>query len=411
MPPPFDSLTGNHHRIDPEFLMTTSVSPRTLLGIQAAACRSGFTLVELLVVIAIIATLIGLLLPAVQGARESARRVQCQNNLKQIGLAIYGFESVHKRFPSPRTAPDWQVGTTVQRSYTSYQGVAQAHKTGFYSVHIWLLPHMEQAQITDQIKFNQAQMKLMNGSNNNFAAYSQVIPTFLCPSDGNRGRLATENSYRANVGGSTPYGGAQSTSRQDLHTASSSDGFPVTGNGAFQPFKRLKATDITDGLSKTAFFAERTMGSGLNSATTMPTKSDFITMPGRTNSPVPRNTMMRQCESASPTITNLNFTGAGRWPVGDNWSNGWPFSGYDATQYNHVAPPNWQGWDCGNWSAISDTPGEHAIVSARSQHPGVVNVLFGDAGVVAISEIVDLAVWRAIGTRAAEPGETAGYSR
>ena len=373
--------------------------------------QRGFTLVELLVVIAIIAILIGLLLPAVQSARESARRVQCQNNLKQIGLALYGYESVHKRFPSPRSAPDWQVGTSLQRSYTSYQGVARTHKTGFYSVHIWILPHMEQTQITDQIKFNQAQMKRMDGTNNNFAAYSQVIPTFLCPSDPNRGRLATENSYRANVGGSTPYGGAQSTSRQDLHTAGSSDGFPVSGNGAFQPFKRLKATDITDGMSKTAFFAERTMGSGLNSATTMPTKSDFITMPGRTNSPVPRNTMMRQCQSANPTITNLNFTGAGRWPVGDMWSNGWPFSGYDSTQYNHVAPPNWEGWDCGNWSAISDTPGEHAIVSARSEHGGVVNVLFGDGGVVAVSDDVDLAVWRAMGTRSAEPGEAAGYTR
>jgi type II secretory pathway pseudopilin PulG len=372
---------------------------------------TAFTLVELLVVIAIIATLIGLLLPAVQGARESARRIQCQNNLKQIGIALYGYESANKRFPSPRSAPDWKVGSSVQASYTNYQAVTRLDETGFYSVHIWLLPHLEQAQITDQIKFNQAQMKLMDSTNNNFAAYSQVIPTFLCPSDPNRGRLATENSYRANVGGSTPYGGAQSTSQQNVHTATSSDGFPVSGNGAFQPFKRLKAKDIADGMSKTAFFAERTMGSGVNSATAMPTKSDFITMPGRTNSPVPRTTMMRQCESATPAITNLNFTGAGRWPVGDNWSNGWPFSGYDATQYNHVAPPNWRGWDCGNWSAISDTPGEHAIVSARSQHPGVVNVLFGDSGVVAVADDVDLGVWRAMGTRTAEPGETTGFTR
>jgi prepilin-type N-terminal cleavage/methylation domain-containing protein len=372
---------------------------------------TGFTLVELLVVIAIIATLIGLLLPAVQGARESARRIQCQNNLKQIGIALFGYESVQKRFPAPRTAPDWQVGNSVQASYTNYQSVTRLDKSGFYSVHIWILPHMEQTQVTDQIKFNQAQMKLMDSTNNNFAAYSQVIPGFLCPSDGNRSRLATENSYRANVGGSTPYGGSQSTSRQDLHTASSSDGFPVSGNGAFRPFKRLKASDFSDGISKTAFFAERTMGSGVNSATTMPTKSDFITMPGRTNAPVPRQTMMNQCQSAAPTVTNLNFTGAGRWPVGDSWSNGWPFSGYDATQYNHVAPPNWSGWDCGNWSAIADTPGEHAIVSARSQHPGAVNVLFGDSGVVAVSDDVDLGVWRAMGTRTAEPGETSGVSR
>jgi prepilin-type N-terminal cleavage/methylation domain-containing protein/prepilin-type processing-associated H-X9-DG protein len=392
--------------------MTSALLSRQGPAPRLGSESRGFTLVELLVVIAIIAILIGLLLPAVQSARESARRVQCQNNLKQIGIALYGYESANKRFPSPRSAPDWQIGNSVQASYTNYQTVTRLHKTGFYSVHIWILPHMEQTQVTDQIKFNQAQMKLMDGTNNNFAAYSQVISTFLCPSDPNRGRLATENSYRANVGGSTPYGGARSSSQQNLHTGSSTDGFPVSGNGAFQPFKRLKATDITDGMSKTAFFAERTMGSGRNSATTLPSrKSDFITMPGRTNAPVPRDLMMSQCRSANPTVTNLNFTGAGRWPVGDQWSNGWPFSGYDSTQYNHVAPPNWEGWDCGNWSAIPDTPGEHAIASARSEHGGVVNVLFGDGGVVAINDSIDLAVWRAMGTRVAEPNEAAGFTR
>ena len=374
--------------------------------------RPGFSLVELLVVIAIIAVLIGLLLPAVQGARESARRTQCMNNLKQIGLALYGFESVNKRFPAPRTGPDWQIGASVQTNYTQYSSVAASHKTGFYSVHVWLLPFMEQAQITKQLRFDQAQMKRMiNPRNNNFDAYAQVVGSFLCPTDGNRGRLITENSYRCNVGGSTPYGGAASTTQQHLHETSSPDGLPVGGNGAFRPFQRLKASDISDGLSKTVFFAERTMGSGRNSASQMPTKADIVTSPNRSNSPVPRQTLFNACQALQPTVSSFNFTGAGRWPNGDDWSNGWPFSGYDSTQYNHVAPPNWNGWDCGNWSAIPDTPGEHAIVSARSQHQGVVNVLFGDTGVVAVSDDVDLGVWRAIGTRAAEPGEVTGGVR
>ncbi len=376
---------------------------------------AGFTLVELLVVIAIIATLIGLLLPAVQSAREAARRTQCQNNLKQIGLALRGFESGKLYFPPPRLDPDWQQGGTVKTSYTSYQNVQPTDKSGFYSVHIWILPFMEAKQVTDSINFSQAQMKrMLNPTNNNYSVYAQAMGLFICPSDSNRGRLISENSYRCNVGGSTPYGGAVSSSQQNVRTGTSSDGFSVGGNGAFmtkQGKRGLKSSDISDGLSKTVFFSERTMGSGKNMSANLPTKADMITMPSRQDGPVARSIMFNDCASASPTISSYNFAGAGRWPDGDDWSNGWPFSGYDATQYNHVAPPNWSGWDCGNYSAIPDTPGEHAIVSARSQHAGVVNVIFGDGAVQTVTDGIDLAVWRAMGTRAAEPGEVSGSAQ
>jgi hypothetical protein len=200
------------------------------------------------------------------------------------------------------------------------------------------------------------------------------------------------------------------SSQQNTTSGTSSDGFSVGGNGAFATGVNVRLKEFVDGVSKTALFAERTTGSGLNMASVLPTKSDIITMPSRTNTPVARDTIFNDCLGAQPQVSSFNFSGAGRWPNGDDWSNGWPFSGYDSTQYNHVAPPNWPGWDCGNWSAIPDTPGEHAIVSARSQHQNVVLVAFGDGTVSGVQDSVDLRVWRAMGTRAAEPGELSSAS-
>jgi prepilin-type N-terminal cleavage/methylation domain-containing protein len=379
------------------------------------ACRHrgvrlrGFTLVELLVVIAIIGVLVGLLLPAVQSVRESARRVQCQNNLKQIGLAVLTYESAKKKMPPPRIDPDWADRRgRLETSYTDYQSVSRSDNTGFYSAHIQILPFMEESNVTDTIKFNQAQMKRMVG-NNNYEAYAQAMALFICPSDGNVGRVISENSYRCNTGGSTPYGGSLNPGQQHVHTGSGPDGLPISGNGAFRPFESVKLKDFPDGLSKTALFSERTMGSG-KAKTELPTKSDIVTMPGRTQLPS-RDQIFNACTTYVPAVSQYNFFGAGRWPDGDSWSNGWPFSGYDSTQYNHVAPPNWSGQDCGSWSAIPDTPGEHAIISARSQHGPIVNVLFGDGGVVVVDDTVDLAIWRAMGTRTPEPGEAAGGIR
>ena len=81
------------------------------------------------------------------------------------------------------------------------------------------------------------------------------------------------------------------------------------------------------------------------------------------------------------------------------FSDGWGFAWYVATLYNHAAPPNWRGWDCGLGTSIVDVPSEHAIVSARSQHPGGVNAMLGDGSVKFIKDSVNLQTWRALGTR------------
>jgi prepilin-type processing-associated H-X9-DG protein len=371
--------------------------------------------VELLVVIAIIGVLVSLLLPAVNAAREAARRTQCINNIRQMALAVVNYESANGVLPPGRITCDWEVGGNCRTAYTSYGSVAVNNpttKTGFRSVHIWILPYMEAQAIYDLIDFKSPigkQMTVGNGAqpiNPSYAAFSKAEAMFICPSDGNTGVRISENNYRVNFGGATPYGGAESTGMQNNHDAvEPTTGLSCKGNGAFTIGKKgLSAGKIKDGLSKTAFISERIKGSGVDTATMLPTKGEIITLSNRFDGLVAPQTFFDSCITTSNNvgIDSYNFPAPGRWLQGTDWSNGWPFAGYDATQYNHLAPPNFSGYDCGGYSSIPDTPGEHALIAARSEHGGAVNVAFGDGHVASVPDGVDILVWRAIGTRNGE---------
>jgi prepilin-type N-terminal cleavage/methylation domain-containing protein/prepilin-type processing-associated H-X9-DG protein len=250
--------------------------------------RSAFTLIELLVVIAIIAILIGLLVPAVQKVREAAARMQCGNNLKQLGLALHNYHDHLNSFPAGRDP--WPKPFS-----------AQAH----------LLPFVEQDNLQHLIDFSQP-----TSTGVNLTASQSVVKLFVCPSDPANGRVPGSayagNNYAGNVG------------------TGINDGDYVTGDGVFLLNNPIGFHNITDGTSSTAAFCELLLGSGgTSSGGTADPRRQFIQLPGST-----------------PTNPGTCTPGAAPWSGnrGDRWING----GYLSTLYNHYYPPNSNNYDCIN---------------------------------------------------------------
>lgn len=200
----------------------------------------GFTLVELLVVIAIIGVLVGLLLPAVQAAREAARRMSCSNNLKQIGLAIHGFESAHGRLPPGAV---WNP---------------PAQKKG--SVFVYLLPHLEQQSLYLHYNFSQPDLDNATFPSSSEKLGSAIIPTLVCPSDSHPERYFgfAAHNYSASRGPTAVF---ENPDCYCVHPWKALAQAPADSPTNFAgPFTRLgtrmKLSQVTDGLSNTLFFGE-----------------------------------------------------------------------------------------------------------------------------------------------------------
>lgn len=212
--------------------------------------RKGFTLIELLVVIAIIAILIGLLLPAVQKVREAAARMQCSNNLKQIGLAMHSFEGTYDRFPPGLNLPISSASGAVFPTNALVTGgqIGQPPFPNQYaSWLIYIMPFIEQDNLYRQLNLNSREYGNCNGPNSPGAT---VVRTYLCPSD-----YFDSQVIQYTTGGTTYYFGANSyfanggTKSWFISTA--------TFDGMFQINSRMRITGIMDGTSNTLMVGER----------------------------------------------------------------------------------------------------------------------------------------------------------
>jgi prepilin-type N-terminal cleavage/methylation domain-containing protein/prepilin-type processing-associated H-X9-DG protein len=305
----------------------------------------GFTLIELLVVMAVIAVLVGLLLPAAQKAREAARRMQCNSNLKQIGLALHNYE-------------------------TSL-GMLPAGRTNF--PHLWsslaqLLPYMDGGVQYNLINFSFPAVPLAASPTPvNTTATATVFELLLCPSDPQRQWNVSfgPTNYVGNAGTGTINGGSFRT-----------DAGTEQPEGVFFDRHCVLLRDVSDGTSNTVAFSETVKGSGANNTGPVPQdpKSQFALI-----------------GVASTDITEASCETATQW-VGDRGSE-WARGSFIMAAYNHFYPPNSPKFDCTN-------PGRaKAITAARSYHTGGVNVLLCDGHVRFVSDSVDMALWRALSTR------------
>ncbi len=332
--------------------------------------RPGFTLIELLVVIAIIAILIALLLPAVQQAREAARRTQCRNNLKQLGLALHNYHDVFNSLPSRQGGPSW----TAQGDILPVR----------FSPFVAILPQLDQANRYNEIFSNR--IFAWSGAAN--SGYIGTIPAFLCASDGllsptgaDRNATYSPLNYGVGMGDNYNLNMATATSDQNMR-------------GLFGYNIYIKFNQITDGLSNTMAMSEiivapedNRIGRAVGNNTTNPLAC--------------RATLVNRTYTSGTLIAQFRCHG-------QRWQDGRP--GYCGI--NNILPPN---------NATCSSQASSGIYTAASRHTGGVHALLTDGAVRFISDNIDsgnlslapvangqspYGVWGALGTR--DSGETIG---
>ncbi|WP_152052633.1 DUF1559 family PulG-like putative transporter [Tautonia marina] len=308
--------------------------------------RSALTLIELLVVVAVIGILAGLVLPAVQSAREAARRARCTNNLKQLGLATHQFEAANGGFPAD---PHHRLDGPPPIGYLP--AVSQ------------LLPHLELGNVYDSINHDLHMRYFDHFPPANWTALTTHVAGFICPSDSGPADVPGRINYRTNWGL-----GDRRRNR------------PGSEDGAFSHWSMLSPASFTDGLSQTLAFSEKKVGSG--AAGRYDPSRDWIYL---SLSPLPY-----EADSLVETCANQG----GIRTVQLDGGHAWLLHGAMYTAFYAMVEPNSRIPDCGNpnYAGIG-------VFAARSDHPGGVNAAMADGSVRWFSSSIDRATWRALGTR------------
>jgi prepilin-type N-terminal cleavage/methylation domain-containing protein len=323
--------------------------------------RFAFTLVELLVVIAIIGILVGLLLPAVQAAREAARRMQCSNNLKQIGLSLHNYESTHRRFP-PSATVDWSVSATGNN--------------GSWGVHGRLLPYLEQGNLYDLVDLTSAWDFQM-------AIHDLQVPTYACPSDAKGTQVRVVGTGRPNLYPTT-YGFNFGT--WFVVSPTNRRG----GDGIFFPNSFVRIGECVDGTSNTLFAAE------------VKAWTPYTRNGGPSSTSIPNS--IAAAEAIVASGAEFKDTGHTEWPDGRVHHTGFTTTmGPNSQVTYHSGTTIYPQTDFNSWqegrNGSTGSP-TYAIITARSYHTRTVNVVLVDGSVQSISESIDLPIWRALSTRA-----------
>ena len=351
------------------------------LNVSMSGRRSGIKLVELLVVISIIGVLLSLLLPAVQAAREVARRLQCTNNLMQLGLALHNYSSAVKSFPPGRL-----VAVSLSDNLTaSANANATTGNGSCFSAFAYLLPQLDQGVIYEQINFNSGPDTAANDS------VSIIQPAvFLCPSDNGVRNLAQGTSFA----GVTNY--VLNTGTTFPVSPRNPSGIPVTG--VFFENSRIRFADITDGTSQTICMSEQVLsdpndkGNAVGNWNGARPSTGFVLTTGNNNTN--NGPELLQYPQDCVAGNRLQLTRGNRILYGA--------PGH--TMYNHVRGPNDLQIDCRGglphsqrnvywWSRLTHN------VAAHSKHNTGIQSLFCDGHVQFIPSSIDLAVWKGLGSR------------